>query len=161
MLRTVKTIRKLLVAAGILVFGAPLPAFAQSAPKGWVPVVTDEFQQARETARASVLSNLTPDHRAKTQAILNQFNRGAISMPDAARAIDGVLSQAECKAVMDQEQQFSDTMQQTFIELNPGGPPPPAETFAGDHAQVHPDPGRFLLMVTASPGALQGDPPSH
>jgi hypothetical protein len=126
--------------------GLPRP---QATRRDWIPAVADEFQQARETARSAVLSNLSPDHRARVEAILDRFRRGLVSTPAAAHDIDEVLSPEETRAVMNQERRFRDAMRQTYFNLNPGSNAPPPDPFS-DQSEAE-DAGRFVLMVTALP----------
>lgn len=63
-----------------------------------------QFQQAREAAKTAALNDLSPDHRAKVQAIAQQVQSGSLSVQDAAKQIDGILSANETQAVLSEQQ---------------------------------------------------------
>jgi hypothetical protein len=102
--------------------------------------------QARDQAKTAAFNDLSADHRAKVQAIVAQYNNGSIQRDDAVKQIDAVLTPDETKAVLGEEQKMHDAMRQAFA----GNP-----RSNGGHRRA-PDAGRFLLMLSASPG--NGEP---
>ncbi len=94
---------------------------------------------------------LTPDHRARVQAIIDQVNANSLDRRAAAQQIDGILSPAEAQAVLEQEQGFRNAMRQAFA-ANPN-----AQSYQGqgrpmgaNGASRRPDAGRFLIMVSTA-----------
>lgn len=135
-----KRFRTLLMAGALLVVGAPLAASAQMY-EGSIP---PEILQARDQAKTAAFNDLSPDHRAKVQAIVAQYDSGSIQRDDAVKQIDAVLTPDETKAVLGEQQKMRDAMRQRMA--NNG-----EHHFPGSNGGQRraPDAGRFLLMLSA------------
>jgi hypothetical protein len=165
-------------------------AGAQNPPAGTPPPdLRAQMQAMRAGARTQSFAALTPAHRAKVQAIVDQFDSGAIGTPrEAVQQIDAVLSPDESKAVVAIAVQMRANMRAAreaggATGSGPnggppnggppngappnGGPPnggPPVAGPGGGPGARQPDAGRFLLMMAANPakmrGAMRPPPPS-
>ena len=144
-----------------------------------------QMQAMRASAQTQAFAALTPDHRSKVQAIVAQFDSGAIATPrDAVQQIDAVLSPNESKAVTNIAVQMRANMMQMRNGQGDGAPngaaqnggppnggppsggppnggppnggPPNGGPPAGGAAGARtPDAGRFLLTVSADPAKLR------
>lgn len=152
-----KPIRTLLMAAFVLALAAPLGASAQMFDGSIPPAIL----QARDQAKTAAFNDLSADHRVKVQAIVAQYNSGSIQRDDAVKQIDAVLTPDETKAVLGEQQKMRDAMRQAFAN-NGGG----NGGFGGEHRapgsnggqRRAADAGRFLLMLSATPGSEEPHP---
>ncbi|HYZ14873.1 MAG TPA: hypothetical protein VE591_00675 [Candidatus Acidoferrum sp.] len=136
----------------------PLAASAQANPPsndGPPPEVRAKMQQARDGARTAAMNDLSPDHRAKVQAIVDKAN-DAQSMSDlvaAAKQIDTVLTPDEAKAVLGERDKMMQTMRANMPQgAGPGGPPPGGPGGPGGRGRggMRNDAGRVLLQLSVS-----------
>lgn len=138
--------------AAILVFSAPLVALAQMQPDQGV---VTQMQQARDAAKTAALNDLTPDHRTKVEAIAQQVQSGSLSSQDAAKQIDGMLTDTETQAVLGEQQKLRDAMRQAFGASggtgggfgSGGGRFGGHGGFGGRQGNRTPDAGQFLLTL--------------
>lgn len=151
---------RIITCAVVLALGAPLAAFAQMPPGEGPP---PQFVQIRDNAKTAAFNDLSPDHRAKVQAIVAQVSSGSLDPQDAAKQIDGILTPAESQAVIGEQQKMRDAMQQAFANNggNGGGFGSHGGGYQGQHASRQPDAGRFLLMLSGGfhPGGAGGERP--
>jgi len=104
--------------------------------------------QARNDAKTASLNALSADHRAKVQAIVDQFNSGSSTdLVTPPKAIDAILSPGEVTAVLAQETKMRDAMR----ALNANGQAGAAGPARGNSTRKRtPDAGRFLFSAMAS-----------
>jgi hypothetical protein len=147
---------------GALALAIPSAVLAQGMAPSGGGQMPPEVQQARDNAKTAAFNDLSADHRAKVQAIVDKFNSGSLSMQDAGTQIDGVLTPDESKSVLGEQEKFRDAMRQAFANGNGGnggGPPGSGGGFHGGGmhggGDRKPDAGRFLLMMSASQDALR------
>jgi hypothetical protein len=132
----------------------PLTVYAQvnaQSNDGPPPEVRAQMQRARDNAKAAAMNDLSPDHRAKVQAIISKANnaQSMSDLIDAAKQIDGVLTPDESKAVLGER----DKMMQTIHANMPQGAGPvpgPGGEHHGPGAGMRDDAGRFLLQLSIS-----------
>ncbi len=163
--------RKAFYAALVLAISLPAAAWAQSAQgQGPPPEMRAQMDQVRQNAQTAVSNDLSADHRSKVQAIVAQVNNGSLSRQDASAQIDAILSPAESKAILADQQKTRAAMRQIFQNANEGGGPggpggyggrPPGAGNGGPGANRTPDAGRFVLMVFATPQGNASERPKH
>jgi hypothetical protein len=147
-------VRNLLLAGAMAALVFPAAAFAQD------DSMRAQFEQARTQAKTAAFNDLSADHRAKVQAIIDRVQSGSLDPRDAGSQIDAILTPAESQAVLGEAQKLRDAMRQLFAAQGGGGfsgQRPGGE--AGAHRggmNRKPDAGRFLLMVSRQPGEGQG-----
>jgi hypothetical protein len=149
----------------LLACAVPLEASAQPAlsQDGGPPAdVQQKMDAARNSARDASLAALSDDHRAKVQAVVDQFDAAGstTTVGDASKAIDAVLDKNESAAVLAQQQKMRAAMRAAFSADSggPGGGMGPGGFggrggrggFGRGGGNRAPDAGRFLLSVTAS-----------
>jgi hypothetical protein len=139
----------------------PLSACAQSAQAqsqdGPPPEVRAQMQQARDGAKTAALNDLSADHRAKVQSVIDGVNNGTqTDLRAAATQIDGILSPGESKAVLAERDKMMQTMRANMPNGGPNGAGP-GGTGRGPDGQRNPngmhranDAGRFLLQLSVS-----------
>lgn len=142
----------------------PLTACAQvnaQSNDGASSDVRAQVQQARDNAKTAAMNDLSPDHRAKVQAIIDKANnaQSMSELLDAAKQIDGVLTPSESKAVLGERDKMMQTMHAEMAQgggpgPGQGGPGGPGARNGGDHggtgAAMRNDAGRFLLQLSMS-----------
>ncbi len=134
-------IRSILAAGAFAALLSPVAALAQMAPgDGPPPEVRAQFEQARSQAQTATMSDLSPEHRAKVQAILAQVQSGSLDRRAASSQIDSLLSPAESQAVLGEAQKMRDAMRKAA-----------ANAQQTDHMNRKPDAGRVLLMLNLAP----------
>ena len=122
----------------------PLSACAQSAQAqsqdGPPPAVRAQMQQARDSAKTAAFNDLSADHRARVQSIVDGINNGTqTDLRAAGTQIDAILSPDEQKAVLAERDKMM-----TAIRANmPQGGNPTGTRRANDA-------GRFLLQLSVS-----------
>jgi hypothetical protein len=149
----------------------PLGAAAQSAAPadaggGPPPAMQQQMEKAHAEAKASAYAALSPDHRAKVQAIVDKAVAGTLPPRDASAQIDALLTPDEQKAVLASVQHARDQMHAAMVASGapmpghdagppgaaPGaGAPPAGGPPAGDGMRHAPSAGRALLMVSVTP----------
>ncbi len=133
--------------AAIIVFSLSGAALAQSEDQG----PPSQLQQARDAAKTAALNDLNSDHRAQVQTILQQVQSGSVSMDDAVKQVDGILSDTEKKAVLDEQHKLRDATRQAFASSGSGtgsfGGFGGHVGFGGRQGTSTPDAGQFLLML--------------
>jgi hypothetical protein len=103
--------------------------------------------KARNDAKTAALAALSADHRAKVQAIVDQFNSGtSVDVVAPPKAIDAILTSSEAKAVLAQEATMRASMPARTGTGGPGG--------YGSRKRT-PDAGRFLFQAMASRDRLR------
>jgi len=138
----------------------PLSACAQSAQAqsqdGPPPAARAQMQQARDAAKTAALNDLSADHRARVQSIVDAVNNGTqTDLRAAATQIDAVLSPDEAKAVLAERTKMMQTMRANMPQGGPNGAGPGPGR--GPDGQGNPngmrranDAGRFLLQLSVS-----------
>jgi hypothetical protein len=102
--------------------------------------------QARNDAKTASLNALSADHRAKVQAVVDQFNGGSSTdLVGPAKAIDAILTPAEATAVLAQETKMRASMRAAMRASNPNSP-----ARGNGTSKRTPDAGRFLFSAMAS-----------
>ncbi len=140
-------LRTVVFGGALMALMFPLAALAQMPPDGQgpPPEVRARFEQARTQAKTAAFNDLSPDHRAKIQAISAQVQDGSLDRRAASAQIDAMLSPSETQAVLGEAQKLRDALQKTFAGEGPSQP-----------MNRKPDAGRFLLMVSGQPRPPQG-----
>ena len=147
-----------------LVATMPLSACAQSAQAqsqdGPPPAVRAQMQQARDGAKTAAFNDLSADHRARVQSIVDAIGNGTqTDLRAAATQIDGILSPGEQKAVLAERDKMMQTMRAGMPQGGPngGGAGPNGGPGRGPDGQGNPngmrranDAGRFLLQLSVS-----------
>ena len=141
----------------------PLSACAQSAQAqsqdGPPPAARAQMQQAHDAAKTAALNDLSADHRARVQSIVDAVNNGTqTDLRAAATQIDAVLSADEAKAVLAERTKMMPTMRANMPQGGPNGAGPgPGGPGRGPDGQGNPngmrranDAGRFLLQLSVS-----------
>jgi hypothetical protein len=88
----------------------------------------------RAQSKADAFGALSPDHRAKVQAIVAQVSAGSLEPRDAVAQIDALLTPDERQSVEAVAEKSRDQMRAAFA--GPGGPPPGGPPPAGAPAPV-------------------------
>ncbi len=139
----------------------PLSACAQSAQAqsqdGPPPAARAQMQQAHDAAKTAALNDLSADHRARVQTIVDAVNNGTqTDLRAAATQIDGILSADEAKAVLAERDKMMQTMRANMPQGGPNGAGPGGPG-RGPDGQGNPngmrranDAGRFLLQLSVS-----------
>jgi hypothetical protein len=139
-----KRIRNIAFIAALTALLAPVGTFAQSMPQP-PPDVRAKIEAMRAQYKTAAFNDLSADHRAKVQALIDQVQSGSLDPRDASTQIDAVLSPAETQAVLAEAQKMRDAMHQAFS-------PPGGSTDQPPHRDGmmnrKPDAGRFLLMLS-------------
>ncbi len=168
------------VLAAALALAMPLSACAQSAQAqsqdGPPPAVRAQMQQARDAAKTAALNDLSADHRARVQSVVDAVSNGSqTDLRAAATQIDGILSPAEQTAVLAERTKMMQTIRAAMPQGGPNGAPGGARPGGADRGpgQAGPggmrggnDAGRFLLQLSLSREKMrelrqkqQGQPP--
>src|ERR1700730_6318310 len=80
------------LAAAIPLAVAAEPATGPGAGAG-APETRAQIERARTEARTAVFADLSADHRAQVQGIVDKLNAGTLTNPvDAAKQIDAILT---------------------------------------------------------------------
>jgi hypothetical protein len=157
--------RSMLVLALVALGAAPLAASAQPGPD--MPPPSPELRAKMEAVHAQAKSDayaaLTPDHRAKVQAIVAQVTAGKLSPREAEGQIDALLSAAERTSVRGVAENVHREMRASFAGNGPGGPgaggppPPPPDGPPGGARGEHrgPSAGGFLVRVSLTPEQMR------
>jgi hypothetical protein len=142
----------------------PLAAAAEpAAPAGdGSPEMRAQFERDRAETRTAVFADLSADHRAQVQAIVDKVNAGTLSNPlDAARQIDAILTPDEAKAVLAKRAKLGAAMHRGAREgagPPPGGPPPggppPGGPPPGAAGGQPASPGGFIMRLSIAPEKL-------
>jgi hypothetical protein len=136
-----------------------------------------KYEQVRNDAKTASLNALSPDHRAKVQAILAKANSATSfsELADEAKQIDAILTPDEAKAVLGERDKMVATMQASrpTDTAGPGqaGPGPgqgapgqggPGGGYGGGGHRGGGggmmrtnDAGRFLLMISLDPQKIR------
>jgi hypothetical protein len=146
----------------------PLSACAQTAQAqsqdGPPPAARAQMQQARDSAKTAALNDLSADHRARVQSIVDGINNGTqTDLRAAGTQIDAVLSPAEQKAVLAERDKMMTAIRANMPQGGPNGGPNgagpggPGRGPGGRDGQGNPngmrranDAGRFLLQLSIS-----------
>ncbi len=108
--------------------GVPLAAAAQPGPGGMGPPSPElraKLDAVDAQAKTSAYAALSPDHRARVQAIVARVTSGAVPPRDGAAQIDAVVSPDEAKAVLAVATATRAQMRAAFGGAAPPPPPPP------------------------------------
>ncbi len=139
----------------------PLSACAQTAQAqsqdGPPPAARAQMQQARDSAKTAALNDLSADHRARVQSIVDGINNGTqTDLRAAATQIDAVLSPDEQKAVLAERDKMMTAIRANMPQGGPNGAGPGGPG-RGPDGQGNPngtrranDAGRFLLQLSVS-----------
>jgi len=145
---------------------------------GGPPEMRGQFERARSETRAVVLADLSADHRAQVQEIVDKVNAGTLPNPlDAVKQIDAILTPDETKAVLAERAKLGVAMHRGAPDgagpppagPPPGGPPPGGPP-PGAASAPPVSPGQFILRLSIAPekmhemmramrGAPVGSPP--
>ncbi len=139
---------------------------AQAQEQGPPSQIRAQMEQIRSSARTAAFNDLSSDHRARVQAIINQVNSGSLDRQAAAQQIDEVLSPSESQAILAQGSKMRDAMrtmyQQRFQQngaesqsagaqgWHGGGQRGPGGPGGSGMQRRAPDAGRMLLMLGAN-----------
>jgi hypothetical protein len=146
---------------------APLTAAAQPGPDmGPSPEMRAKMEAVHAQAKSDAYGALTPDHRAKVQAIVGQVTAGKLAPRDAETQIDALLSPGERTSVGNVAESVHQKMRAAFGNGPAGGPPPPPPAGPGGPGGPPPDgpgarghrgptAGGFLLRVSLTPEQMQ------
>jgi hypothetical protein len=154
------------VLAVALLAAMPLGASAQvNAQAGGAPPpeLRAKIDQARGEAKTAAFNGLSPDHRAKVQAIVDQINAGKLTdLRAAVQQIDGILTPDEAKAVLGERDKMMAAIHGAMPQNQgaPGagpGPGGPGAATGGEHQgppggmmRNRNDAGRVLLQLSVS-----------
>jgi hypothetical protein len=154
--------RKILFGLALAVMLAPLAVSAEPTPSadgGPPPEVRAKLDAARADAKVQLIKALSPDHLAKIQADIDQFNAGTLAPIDTMTAIDAILSPDEAKAVIAIQANLN---QARRALLPPGGGAGPGGTPGamgtpnpGEAPRNQLNAGRTVLQLLASPEKLR------
>ncbi|MDB5039600.1 MAG: hypothetical protein JWN27_326 [Candidatus Eremiobacteraeota bacterium] len=151
------------LAAAIPLAVAAEPATGPGAGAG-APETRAQIERARTEARTAVFADLSADHRAQVQAIVDKLNAGTLTNPvDAAKQIDAILTPDETKAVLAERAKAAAGMHRGGPDgagPPPGGPPPGAPPQPGGPPPGAPgmrpggSAGGFIVRVSVAPEKL-------
>src|ERR1700688_3266891 len=155
------------LAAAIPLAVAAEPATGPGAGAG-APETRAKIVRARTEARTAVFADLSADHRAQVQAIVDKLNAGTLTNPvDAAKQIDAILTPDETKAVLAERAKASAGMHRGGPDGAgpPSGGPPPGGPPPGGPPPGGPPPGApgmrpggsaggFIVRVSVAPEKL-------
>jgi hypothetical protein len=131
-----------------------------------------QFERVRSETRTAVFADLSTDHQAQVQAIVDKVNAGTLADPlDAAKQIDAMLTPDETKAVLAEHAKLAASMHHGAPDgagsppggQQPGGPPPGGSPPGGPRPGGPPpgaagarpvSPGVFILLVAIAPEKL-------
>ncbi|HEV2262699.1 MAG TPA: hypothetical protein VGR69_10475 [Candidatus Rubrimentiphilum sp.] len=154
--------RKIFLAVLLSAFAVPSVVLAQGFPGGMTPELQAQMQTLRTNAATAAYAAMSVDHRTKVQAIITSFNNGGVTIPDAVKQIDAILTPAEAAAILDQGQKAREAMRAAFMAAAAasGATPPPRRPDAGQGQGENaprrpPDAGRVMLSIAASQDALR------
>jgi len=108
--------------------GGPFAAAAQPGPGGMGPPSPElraKFDAVDAQAKTSAYAALSPDHRARVQAIVARVTSGAVPPRDGAAQIDALVSPDEAKAVLAVAAAERAQIRAAFGDSAPPPPPPP------------------------------------
>lgn len=111
----------------LLLAAISLTAYGQASAQeyGPPPQMRTQMEQVRNNAKAAALNALSPDHRNRVQAIVDQVNSGSLDRQAAAQQIDAILTPSESQAVLAQGTKMRDAMRAMFQQqMQNGGQPP-------------------------------------
>ena len=135
----------LVAAAAFAALLFPSAAFAQEPPPGAPPAppppqIRAKMEALRTQTKTAAFNDLSADHRAKVQAILQQVQSGSLDPRNASTQIDALLTPAESQAVLGEMQKMHDAMKKAIAN-------------AQRHGMMHrkPDAGHALLMLSMPP----------
>lgn len=153
--------RKIFLAVLLSAFAVPSVVLAQGFPGGMTPELQAQLQTVRTNAATAAYAALSADHRTKVQAIITSFNNGGVTIPDAVKQIDAILTPAEAAAILDQGQKAREAMRAAFMAAAGGASPPPMRRPEAGQGQGEngprrpPTAGRVMLSIAASQDALR------
>jgi hypothetical protein len=136
----------------------PLTACAQvnAQSGGPSPEFRAKMEQVRSDSKTAAFNDLSPDHRAKVQAIVDQINAGKLTdIRGAVQQVDAILTPDESKAVLAERDKMMTAM---HAAMQSEGAPAPAASGQGEHRggpgggmmRGKPDAGRVLLQLSVS-----------
>lgn len=128
----------------------PLSACAQTAQAqsqdGPPPAVRAQMQQARDSAKTAAFNDLSTDHRARVQSIVDGINNGTqTDLRAAGTQIDAILSPDEQKAVLAERDKMMTTIRANMPQGGPNG-----QGGNPNGTRRANDAGRFLLQLSVS-----------
>src|SRR5580700_131145 len=115
--------RYLMLLAAVAALGLPACSHDDSsdqADQGPSSDVRAQMQHMRDDARTASLNDLSADHRTAVSAVVDQFNGGSLSMEDAAKKIDGILTPGESTAVLGEQRKMREAIRAAAAQ-NGGG----------------------------------------
>ena len=151
----------LAVAIPFTVLAQPTPAPGAPPAGGPPPAAWSEMQKARDDTRAAAFDDLTPEHRAQVQSIVDRVNAGTLTdLGDASRQIDAVLTPDESKAVLAERAKMRDAMR---AQMAQNGGPPGGGRWSGRNGRMRSgragarsnDAGAFLLDLAVTPDRMR------
>jgi hypothetical protein len=148
--------------AAVLASAIPLAGLAQqpappaAPPGGPSSQMRAQMLQARDNARNAALNDLSPDHRARVQGIIDQVNAGTqTDLRAAAQQIDAVLTPSESQAILGERDKMIASMHAQTSQQGAAGPSGQGGPAGPPHRARSNDAGRFLLMVGISPERMR------
>jgi hypothetical protein len=155
------TLAVTVVAASVTLAGCGSNAQAQDAGGGGGqpgggpnPAMRQAMEKARTDAQTSTMSDLSADHRAQIQKIIDGVNSGSdTDFAGDVTKIDGILSPDESKAVLGERDKMAAAMKAAFAQSGGGNGGPGAGgggRRGGGGMMKSNDPGRFVLYVNLS-----------
>jgi hypothetical protein len=120
------------------------------------------MEKARDDAKTSAMGDLSADHRAQVQKIVDAVNAGTdTDLSGAVQQVDAILSPDEAKAVSGERDKMMATVK-AAVQANGGGTTggqagggATGARRGGGGMMRSKDPGRFLLMVNLSRERMQ------
>jgi hypothetical protein len=151
-----------LALAAVIPLAAAADQPASPGPGAAAPEMRAQFERVRSETRTAVFADLSTDHQAQVQAIVDKVNAGTLADPlDAAKQIDAILTPDETKAILAEHAKLAASMHHSAPAgagsppggQQPGGPPPggPPPGAAGARPV---SPGAFILLVAMAPEKL-------
>jgi hypothetical protein len=142
------------LAAAIPMAAAAEPA-AGAGAGGGTPEMRAQFDRARSEARTAAFADLSADHRAQVQAIVDKVTAGTLTNPvDAAKQIDAILTADETKAVLAERVKLGEAMHKGAPDgagPPPGGPPSGGPPPGAPGMRPGGSAGGFILRVSIAP----------
>lgn len=142
--------RHIIVTAALAALLYPGTVLAQQPPPDAPPPpqMRAHMEQLRSQAKTAAFNDLSADHRAKVQAILQKVQGGSLDPRAASEQIDALLTPAESQAVLAEMQKMHDAMKKALAN-------------APHRTMRKPDAGHALLMLSMPRPPMPPPPPGQ